>query len=133
MRQLECQPTSYKLLLFVVVVTNERPNHLSQKVGKNIGVYVQNIFTVVVALIIAFIAGWELTLVMVAMLPLLILGNIIETRTYMTSAKAASAEEARAGQVSSLSEMQMQMQMQISLSLSVSVCDCDCDWLHGMK
>ena len=68
-------------------------------VGKNIGVYVQNGCTVIVALIIAFVAGWELTLLMLGLMPFLILGNIIETRTYLTQASKASADESQAGQV----------------------------------
>ena len=68
-------------------------------VGKNIGVYVQNGCTVVVALIISFLYGWELTLFMLGLMPLMIIGNVIETRSYMSEASRASADEAQAGQV----------------------------------
>jgi ABC-type multidrug transport system fused ATPase/permease subunit len=68
-------------------------------VGKNIGSYVQNACTVVVALIIAFIAGYELTLLLLGLLPFMVIGNVIETRSYMTEVHQASADEARAGQI----------------------------------
>jgi ABC-type multidrug transport system fused ATPase/permease subunit len=68
-------------------------------VGKNIGSYVQNACTVVVALIIAFIAGYELTLLLLGLLPFMVIGNIIETRSYMTQVHQASSDEARAGQI----------------------------------
>jgi ABC-type multidrug transport system fused ATPase/permease subunit len=68
-------------------------------VGKNLGTLIQNVVTVCVGIGMALSEGWEITLFTVALLPLLIIGSVLEMRSYLTIAKESSKKEARAGQV----------------------------------
>ena len=92
-------PTSQTMTGSLTTKLAQDASVVEAAVGKNVGVIVQNVCTVIVALVIALVTGWELTLVMLCMMPLLVIGNIIETRSYMTFAGKATKSQAQAGQV----------------------------------
>ena len=54
-------------------------------VGKNIGNYVQNCCTIIIGLVVAFVSGWELALLMCGLLPLTVLGHVINVRVRLWS------------------------------------------------
>ena len=70
-----------------------------QATGVRLGVAIMNIANIGTGLIIAFIYGWQLTLLIIAFLPLLILGGYLEIRILAGVAGSNKAALEEAGKV----------------------------------
>ncbi|XP_063781234.1 ATP-dependent translocase ABCB1-like [Pseudophryne corroboree] len=73
---------------------------LRQATGSRIGLLTMTVFTLVSAAIIAFIHGWQLTLVVLACVPLLIGVNLIERRAIRGHASKDQKDLEEAGRIS---------------------------------
>ena len=70
-----------------------------QATGVRLGVAIMNMANIGTGLVIAFIYGWQLTLLIIAFLPLLILGGYLEIRILAGVAGSNKAALEEAGKV----------------------------------
>ena len=69
--------------------------------GDVLGIFIQNIVTLVAGYVVAFTSGWKMTLVVTAVLPLIVFSSFLQMRFYISGVGATSDEFALANQTAS--------------------------------
>lgn len=72
-----------------------------QATGSRLGLLTMTIFTLLAAIIIAFVHGWQLTLLILACVPIVIIANAIRARSMAGHALKDQKALEEAGRVSS--------------------------------
>jgi len=71
--------------------------------GDQIAKFVKFISTITAAVLIAFLANWQMTLVVFAVFPIMFIGNLLETRVYKESMEGKKDEYTDANQIAAQS------------------------------